>query len=366
MTDPASSLQGTTFGLVGALEAFPRRLALREVRRLGGDLQHGVTRRTTHVVFGRGLLGRESDARIAGKYEAVSGDQMTVLSENGFLRMLGLLDAPEAAALSQASIGEQSKLDPKAFALLSLFDAFEHHMEPYSFRDLILARKYAGLLVGGASWGRIARSVRRSGPVASLTALNLHTEDGDAIYARQGTELTELDGQGLLPLDRTNDLEIEALFSLAEEAEDEGRHLEAAALYRRYLAADPGDGIAAFNRANCLRAGGLTTEAAGAYMQAIKLDPNFVEAWFNLGGLFAEQGKVATARRHLKAAVTLDPKYADAVYNLANLEYQAGDLAAARRWWSAYLQLDSTSEWARTAEKGIQYADLHLRKRSAG
>lgn len=362
MTD----LAGMTFGLVGALEAFPRRLAAREVRRLGGDLQHGVTRRTTHVVFGRGLLARESDAHIEGRLEAIAGRALAVLSENGFLRMLGLMAAPVAAALPRQSIIDQSRIEPRALALLSLFDAFEHDDEPYSFRDLILARKYTGLQAGGANWGRIARSVRNSVPVTSLTALTLHTEDGEAIYARAGSGLTELDGQGLLPFDRTDDTEPEALFTQAEEAEEHGRHIEAASLYRRCLAADPGDGIAAFNQANCLRAAGLIAEATEAYMQAIKLDPNLVEAWFNLGGLCVEQGKVTTARRYLRAAVRLDPAYADAIFNLANLEYQAGDLAAARRWWSAYLELDRTSEWARTAEKGIQYAELQLRARSAG
>lgn len=355
-----------TFGLVGALEAFPRRLAAREVMRMGGDLQHGVTRRTTHAVFGRGLLARESDAHIEGRLDVLGGRPLAVLSENGFLRMLGLMAAPEAAAVSGQSIIDQSRIEPGAFALLSLFDAFEHHAEPYSFRDLILARKYAGLLAGGANWGRIARSVRSSGPVTSLTALTLHTKDGEAIYARAGSGLTELDGQGLLPFDRIDDTEPEALFAFAEEAEEQGRHLEAASFYRRCLASDPGDGIAAFNQANCLRAAGLIAEAIGAYMQAIKLDPDLVEAWFNLGGLCVEQGKVAAARRYLQAAVTLDPAYADAIYNLANLEYQAGDFAAARRWWLAYLELDRSSEWARTAEKGIQYADLQLRTRSAG
>ena len=42
----------------------------------------------------------------------------------------------------------------------------------------------------------------------------------------------------------------------AEAAEAAGRHAEAAALYGRCLALDPGDSVAAFNRANCLRADG--------------------------------------------------------------------------------------------------------------
>ena len=80
---------------------------------------------------------------------------------------------PVAFDAWRQSLIEQSKLPERALTLLSLFDAFEHDAEPYSFRDLILARKYAGLLAGGASWSAIARSVHRSGPVTSLTALSL-------------------------------------------------------------------------------------------------------------------------------------------------------------------------------------------------
>ena len=97
-------------------------------------------------------------------------------------------------------------------------------------------------------------------------------------------------------------------------------------------------------------------------MLAIKRDPDFVEAWFNYAGLLREDGKIATAREHLKRAIEIDPDYADAVYNLATLEYDAGDLTQARRWWVRYLELDQDSDWARTAARGIAYADTQLRR----
>ncbi|RVA81563.1 O-linked GlcNAc transferase, partial [Mesorhizobium sp. M7A.F.Ca.CA.001.08.2.1] len=43
MTAPA----GAVFGTIGALAAFPLRLAAREVERQHGQLRRGVTRRTT-------------------------------------------------------------------------------------------------------------------------------------------------------------------------------------------------------------------------------------------------------------------------------------------------------------------------------
>ena len=52
-----TAVAGKIFGTFGALAAFPRRLAAREVERQRGQLRRGVTRRTSHLVFGRALLG---------------------------------------------------------------------------------------------------------------------------------------------------------------------------------------------------------------------------------------------------------------------------------------------------------------------
>ncbi|MGO4840918.1 O-linked GlcNAc transferase, partial [Rhizobiaceae sp. 2RAB30] len=141
---------------------------------------------------------------------------------------LVLVTVPESSALTRQSLLDQSRLPEHALDLLALFDAFEHDAEPFSFRDLILARKYAGLIAGGAAWGAIARSVHRSGPVSSLTALSLQAQGRDAIYALSGDRLSELDGQMLLPLETADDAEAEELFALAEALEAEGRYAEAA------------------------------------------------------------------------------------------------------------------------------------------
>lgn len=373
MTAPA--VPGAVFGTIGALAAFPLRLAAREVERQHGQLRRGVTRRTTHVVFGRALLAkaglsRNGDAEIEHRVSAERGAAHKLLSENGFLRLLGLMKAPEASSLSRQSLIEQSRLSGAHLDLLSLFDAFEHDTEPYSFRDLILARKYAGLIAGGATWGAIARSVHRSGPVASLTAksLNVGSQHGraDAIYLEGGQ--SELDGQLLFDLGTAGaegDDTLEELFAEAEAAEEQGDHDGAAALYQRCLAIDPSDAIAAFNRANCLRAGGHAADAAHDYINAIKLDPAFVEAWFNLAGLMSEQGREASARRHLQKAIALDKSYADPVFNLARLEFDVGNLMEARRLWVRYLELDADSEWAGVAAKGVQFVDMQLAQKSA-
>jgi tetratricopeptide (TPR) repeat protein len=361
-----TAVSGKTFGIVGALSAFPRRLAAREVARQKGQLRRGVTRRTTRLIFGRGLLDKAGEAEIEARFDAETDAGRRPLSENGFLRLLGLMGVPENSGMTRQSLLEQSKLPPRALSLLSLFDAFEHDAEPYSFRDLILARKYAGLLAGGASWSAIARSIHRSGPATSLTALSLHAERKDAIYARLGEGFSELDGQMLLPIAQADDNEADDIFALAADAEAEGKYAEAAALYQRCLGIDPSDSVAAFNRANCLKAIGMLDDAAHTYVQAVKLDPGFAEAWFNLAGLMSDRGQADAARRHLLKAIALDGDYADAIYNLAALEYDAGRLVEARRWWTRYLELDQGSEWARKAARGVQFVDLHLAQKSAG
>ncbi|RYE08373.1 MAG: tetratricopeptide repeat protein [Hyphomicrobiales bacterium] len=354
----------TTLGLVGALRAFPQRLAARAVATRGGRLRRGITRQTQRVVLGRTLLDKASEADIEARIDTLEDAGIRLMSENGFLRWLHLMETPERAAMSRQSLLDQSRLDGATLDRLALFDAFEHDTEPFSFRDLILAKKYAGLIAGGASWSAVARSVHAAGPVASLTALSLHPGGPQKIYASEGERKRELDGQGLLGLEPPDD-DSEEYFALAEQAEESQLYAEATVLYGRCLSVDPSDSVAAYNRANCFRALEENDEAGAAYAQAIKIDPSFVEAWFNYAALLKDEGKIAAARRHLDRAIAIDPDYADAVYNLATLEFDAKNFAEARRWWGRYLELDEDSDWARTASRGIAFIDLNTR-RSAG
>jgi len=353
-------VRGQSFGVIGALGAFPLRLAARRVAELGGRLHRGTTRRTTQVVIGRSLLEKSDQPAIERRIAAARAAELPILSEQGFLRLLeGASPAP--ADVSRAALLEQSRLDARVFDHLVLFDAFENHREPFSFRDLILARKYAGLVATGAGWSDIAKSVHEIGPVASLTALTLQSGRRGRIVSRDAHSLAELDGQRLLPLDDTTE-DSEDYFGLAETAEGAGLFAEAATLYRQCLALDPGDATAAFNLGNCEKATGDTDAALHAYSTAIKRDPEFVEAWFNLGGLLRDLGKTGAARKHLQRAVELDGAYADAIYNLGALEYDTGELAPARAFWLRYLELDTETEWAKRARAGIAVIDRQLRK----
>jgi tetratricopeptide (TPR) repeat protein len=359
--------EAPTYGILGALSAFPRRLAAREVARQGAALRGAAARNLTHLVFGRPLLERMSADDLEKRADKAKTAGAVVLSENGFRRQLGLTKRPNDATVSRSSLIEQSKLTGRMIDMLSLFDAFEQDSEPYAFRDVILGRKYEKLIASGTSWADIARSVHRVGKVASLTALALHG-DGKGVYRKDGDRLSEIDGQGLLPFGDDDAHDADELFEAAEAAEQNGDCAEAAELYARYLTLVPNDPVAAFNRANALRAAGKQEDAAGAYALAIKLDPRFAEAWFNYGSLLREGGKRETARLHFARAMELDADYADPVYSLAALEYDAGQLPEARRHWVRYLELDPKSDWAKKATRGIQLIDMTLnaeRKRGA-
>ena len=157
-----------SFGVVGALVALPLRLAAREAVARGHGLRRGVGRGTTHVVFGRRLLVLRRatiEARLA-----LAGDRARV-SEAGFFRALGLLEPVAGAEIGRRRLIEQSGLKVEDAAHLAVFDAFEAE-GPHTFRDVILARKYAGLIAAGADWAAVARSVHRVGPVGSLTAMS--------------------------------------------------------------------------------------------------------------------------------------------------------------------------------------------------
>jgi tetratricopeptide (TPR) repeat protein len=356
-------LKGATIGIVGALAAFPRRLAEREVTRHGARLRRGLTRQTKLLVFGRRALSMLSDEAIEKRFDAATKARVKMVSENGFRRLLGLIDASATNAdMTRASFAVQTDIDSRTLELLTLFDAFESDNEPYSFRDTIIGRKYQRLLANGTSWGAIVRSVHRSGKVASLTAASLQA-DGARVVMRAGEHIADLDGQHLLPLGE-EETDADSLFEAAVEAEQDGDFRLAAQLYAQCLALDPSDSIAAYNLGNTYKESGDIIDARQAYMRAIKLDSNLVEAWFNYGSMLSEHGEVESARLHLGHAIEIDPTYADPIYNLAALEYDAGRLDQARRWWIRYIELDPESEWGKRAQRGIAYANMALGARN--
>jgi hypothetical protein len=344
------------FGLVGALGAVPRRIAARDAGARGWTLHRGTTRATTHAVFGHKLLCRLDDPAIVERIAAERDAGRVIVSEAGFLRRLRGEDDVAEGGEGLPGLSATSGLTLADLGFLAAFDAFSRDRAPFALPDVILARKYAGLVASGATLGAIARALHRSGDPARLTAQTLRAGGPGAIYADAGPALAELDGQLLLGFGEVQD-DADDLFAAAETAEAGGAFAAAADLYARCLACDPTDAIAAYNRANCLRVAGRTGEAQASYLEALRRDPGLVEAWFNLAGLLGETGRAAAARRYLRRAISIDRDYADAVFNLAALAFQAGDADEARASWTRYLELDPSSDWARRARRGLSYLD---------
>jgi predicted TPR repeat methyltransferase len=344
-------LRGKSIGVIGALQAFPLRAAARRVADRGARMHRGLPRGTSVAVFCHSLLVRHDGAEIERRVAGARGAGARLRSENALMRVLDLVDEGGPGAVNRQAILDQSGLSAPTFDLLALFDAFETDLEPFSFRDVILARKYAGLVATGATWFDIARAVHSVGPVGSLTALSLEIR-GARILAQDTHSLAELNGQRLLPLPEQPD-KAEDYFSHAEAAEAAGLYPEAATLYAHCAAIDPSDATAPFNEGNCRREAGDLDGALLAYAVSLKRDATLVDTWFNCGGVLRDLGRTGSARNHLQRAIALDPAYADAIYNLAALEYDAGNLGDAATGWRRYLELDDSSDWARRARAGL-------------
>lgn len=97
----------------------------------------------------------------------------------------------------------------------------------------------------------------------------------------------------------------------------EGRGDEAEALYRRSLAADPGQPHVHHNLGNLLRAVGRVDDAVAAQQEAIRLKPNYVEAHLNLALALSDRGDHEAAVKACRAALRIQPNYLFARQTLA-------------------------------------------------
>jgi tetratricopeptide (TPR) repeat protein len=350
------AIDGAAFVILGALEAFPRRLAAREIKGRGGELRHGISGRTRFAVLGHKLIEGASAASIEARIEEARKAGARLLSENAFLRLLKLADEPEGQReLSTRQIVEQSGLDRETFERLRLFDVFESGEEPFGFRDLVAARQYAKLAAEGIGWPdlvRAARSRRSAGP-GGVANVRLKRA-GKAVLMQSGEALSELSGQLVFSLPADENGRADRLFEEAREAEEAEDWARAAALYRRCVEIEPKDADVAFNLSHALLKQGEWQEARRFLNKALRLDPTYAEAWYNLAAIAREHGDPESAKRHLRQAITADPGYPDPLYNLALLEFDAGAYEKASQLWERYRELDPDSSWGQKAKYGLQ------------
>lgn len=357
------TLDGAVFVIIGALEAFPRRLAEREIKKRGAILRRGLSRQTDFAVFGHLLIERAGGDRIAGHMADAAEAGATSISESNFLIRLGLAaEPPTIRQFAAAELIGKSGLAADIFERLRLFDAFEFADEPFGFADLVAAKQYARLIGDGVNWLALLRALYAHRSVSGDTGISqmrLEKSEWNEVLARNGPALTELSGQHRLALasGTTPDC-ADALFEAAEEAEDDADWDRAASLYRRCLAIAPNEPVIAFNLSHALMRQGDFREARHFLTKVLRLAPDYAEAWYNLAKIAREENEDAAAKRHLQKAIAADPTYPDPLYNLALIEFDAGDYAEASRLWEKYRELDPDSAWSQKAKQGLQLVSL--------
>ena len=354
--------EGNGIAIVGALDAFPKRLARREIEARGGFFRRSLSRRLSWVVFGHRLITTWSANRILDKLDQATGLAIHPVSERTFLQSIGVAEPGDALRdLSKDQLLRQSGLGEADFDLLVLFDAFDFSGEPFGFRDLVAARQYARLMNDGVSWIRLVRAIRRHGRAddGSLSDIRLERSDWNDVVARAGDILTEIDGQHVLSLGGEDPVaEAHDLFEQAELAEDEEDWAAAARLYRRCLDIDGTDPTVPFNLSHALMRSGELQEAITYLQKTLKIDPGYAEAWYNLGSISASMGERDSARRYLEKAIAVDPDYPDPIFNLALMEFEAGRYERAAALWRTYIQLDPVSPWTEKARQGLQLIEM--------
>jgi tetratricopeptide (TPR) repeat protein len=361
-------VEGAVFAIIGALDAFPHRLAAREIEARGGTLRRGISRGTDIAVVGHRLVQTSTPMRIAKRLGEARAAGAGLVSERAFLRLLGLARESEGERqLSAKELLAQSGLDADTFDLLRAFDVFDVTEQPFGFRDLVAARQCAGLMRDGVDWFDLVRAIQSRSPISpdgGLSQVRLERSEWNQVLMRAGDALTELSGQHILALPEESD-SVDQLFEEAKDAEDDENWEVARAAYARCHAMDPRDPVIAFNLSHALLQLGDLQGARRMLDKVLTLDRNFSEAWFNLASIARRENDLAAARRHLKKAVRADPDYPDPIYNLALLEFEDGRHDEAARLWSRYLELDPDSAWGHKARQGLQLISMMKSPRDA-
>lgn len=141
---------------------------------------------------------------------------------------------------------------------------------------------------------------------------------------------------------------VDALARMAVVLDREGKCKESEPLYKKALAANPGDPDLHCNRGYSLYLQNRYAEAEDHFRKALTLEPRHARARNNLGLVFARQGKAEDA---LESFTLAGCSAVDAHTNLAYGLMMAGDTERAKRHYETALHLDPNCP---TARKGAQ------------
>jgi aspartate beta-hydroxylase len=136
-----------------------------------------------------------------------------------------------------------------------------------------------------------------------------------------------------------DEADIQRALAAAREARRSNRAEEAAALLQN-LIERAGEHPAALNMLGLTVLGEAGhAEAAALFRRAIAADPNSPELWMNLARACREQGDDLAERQALDGALAIDQRHFMALVRLAELFERTGDRALAAQRWSGVLAL---------------------------
>jgi tetratricopeptide (TPR) repeat protein len=344
-------IDGSSFFIAGRFERLPTSRIERALALRGGTRHRRLTRRTDFVVVTHEAAGRIASP---GLEAALERDARHRLSEETFLRALGLAAPSSGKDIDDTSFRGLAGLAPEDIGLLSLFDVLTPEGGRFAFGDLRIAQHVAALRRRGVSIASVLEAAtrlrRRRRGADSQEIVRLDVGPGGELMMRIGDALAEFDGQIRFAWSEPA-ADPDALFAAAEQAADRGELAAAERLYGACLRASPRDPVLRFNLGNTVRDLGRLAEAKAHYLAALAAEPGFAEAHFNLGHLAHAAGDRAAAVAHFERAVLADPAFADPLYNLAILYIQADRVPDAAPLLERYVRLDPASVWGREARK---------------
>jgi len=330
----------------------------------GGKPRQGVTKDTRCLVVGELGWPLQDDGRPSNSLATAKSYGIPIVNERRFLEWVGKsLPEEQTKTYTADQLAALSKLPPDVIEQLAMFGLIEEHGGLYGFRDLAAARQVAQLIASGVMLSAVTRSlrdIRKWLPEAQLSNLRLFPESSDEILIEQLRGRTDARGQFMLPVDKPDAGDADAVFAQAQAAEEAGDAAKAESLYQRVMKLDASDPTAGLNLGNILREQRRTVEAEQAFRWAVKADQNFAPAWHNLADLLDEGGRLAEAIDCEQRALTADPQYADAMFNMALFLQKLEQHADAATWWTRYLEHDRTSEWAERAKRALKYCQIRI------
>jgi aspartate beta-hydroxylase len=154
-----------------------------------------------------------------------------------------------------------------------------------------------------------------------------------------------------------NEGDVQRLLATAMQAQRAGRRDEAARLYRDLIARG-GDHPVALNALGFAALGeGRHADAAGLFRRAIAVDPRAPDLWMNLAKAERERASIEGERAALEGALSIDRRHFMALVRMAELLERIGDEPGAVANWTGVLAMaDALEERTPALEMMLEHA----------